>query len=649
MSTATRSVPCIAAILLLAAPTVRAQELPDTVHLARTLVVGTRSTDLPSGTKVQEIDSATLARFRSANLGDLLSSGSPVFVKSYGPGTLATTSFRGGSASQTAILWNGFNIGSPMNGQIDLSLVPMRIANEASIRYGGMSALSGSGAVGGTVLLNNVPSFDKGIRVDAGAVFGSFGDRRQDIGISRSTANWASSISLYNSAARNDFSYRNTTEPGAPLRVQQHADVALSGLLAENHYRINARERINARFWYQTGNRDIPPTMTQEASTANQRDGSCRLTTEWQRTGDRARFNARAGYFTEKLEWYRTPDVPADLSRSRQLIAEAQMKVRPWPRNVINVGLNNTFTEALSDGYRENHRQDRAALFASYRYDTKDQRSNTTLSARQEMVDGQAVPFTFSLGSEYTCAKWLTAKGGVSKVYRLPTFNDLYWVPGGNPALMPESGYSAEAGVVLAWEPRRTGMAFTTELTLFNRDMENWIAWVPGPVHWSPENIMDVWSRGLESRSDISIRANKTLVKLSVLTNYVVSTNGTAKTANDASVDKQLIYVPVYSGHAQLTVSRKSVAVVLGLHYTGYRFTSTDNRAYLPPYTLADMAVTYTITHGDRCSVHLMAQGFNLFDETYQVMLTRAMPLRNYQFGLRIQFDRPNKQRTEDR
>ena len=98
---------------------------------------------------------------------------SPIFIKSYGLGSLATTSFRGGSASHTAILWNGFNLGSPMNGQLDLSLVPVSLANNVSIQYGGAGALWGSGAVGGAILLNSEPEFDQGLTVDAGTAFGS--------------------------------------------------------------------------------------------------------------------------------------------------------------------------------------------------------------------------------------------------------------------------------------------------------------------------------------------------------------------------------------------------------------------------------------------------------------------------------------------
>src|SRR4051812_12993113 len=93
-------------------------------HLKEVIVTSNRLVNFSAGTKVNDIDSLALAQHNSTNLADLLADESPVFIKSYGLGSLATTSFRGGSANHTAILWNGFNINSPMNGQLDLSLVP---------------------------------------------------------------------------------------------------------------------------------------------------------------------------------------------------------------------------------------------------------------------------------------------------------------------------------------------------------------------------------------------------------------------------------------------------------------------------------------------------------------------------------------------
>ncbi|MGV9013883.1 MAG: TonB-dependent receptor plug domain-containing protein [Flavobacteriales bacterium] len=620
---------------------VHAQELPDTVHLAPATIVGTRTTEFVSGIKEQTVDSAALARYRSANLGDLLGGETPIFIKSYGQGSLATTAFRGGSAGQTAILWNGFNIGSPMNGQLNLSLVPLVVADRVRIQYGGTSALWGSGALGGTVLLDNVAVFGKGLDVQAGASIGSFGDARQDVSMAYSTARWVSSVKVFNAAARNDFEYTNTEVLGAPLQTQRNADLQQFGLLAENHFRINSRQQINLRIWYQASDRGIPPTLLQENTSARQQDESWRFTSEWQRTGDKVQWNVRAAYFDEQLDWFSFSSAPGDLSHSRNLITEAEGKVALKPGHALNVGVNNTYSQAVSEGYNGRQQQDRQALFASYQLNTKDGRSRNTFSARQELEEGIAVPFTFSVGSEYGMSQGVTAKANVAKVYRVPTFNDLYWNPGGNPALLPESGYSADIGLAAKWTPAKSRTTLTGELSVFGRNVDNWIIWLPGPSYWSPRNIANVWSRGIETRGKMASRIGNVNLALGLLTSYVLSTSEEAKVENDASVGKQLIYVPLYSGQTDLTFTYKRLSGRYAMHYTGVRFTSTDNREFLEPFTLADASLTYAMRGGKSWRMEWLAQGFNLFAEQYEAVQNRPMPLRHYMLGVRVLFNQP--------
>ncbi|MEO7080921.1 MAG: TonB-dependent receptor, partial [Flavobacteriales bacterium] len=633
-------------LVLLPSVVAFAQQPMDTVRLVPVVISAHRLTDFDAGVKVQQIDSATLARYQAADLGQLLRNESPVFIKSYGLGSLATTSFRGGSANHTAILWNGFNLGSPMNGMLDLSLVPVSLANNVSIQYGGAGALWGSGAVGGAVLLNSELVFDQGLTVDAGASFGSFSDLREHGGLSFSTKKWIASVRGYNITAQNDFPFRDNTLNEEQERRQRNAELAQHGIISENYYRINNRQKINLRLWYADGDRHIPPTLLQDNSTDQQQDRSMRATSEWQRTGDKVTSFVRAAWFDEQLWWHGESSDSAAFSHSRTVIAEAEMRIRLKERQLVSIGLNNTFAEALSDGYPERPQQNRSALFASYGISTKDQRSTTTVSLRQELVEQDLVPLTWTLGSAFKLQRWLTAKANLARVYRIPTFNDLYWQPGGNADLLPESGYSGELGLAAKCDEKRI-MSFSGEATWFQRTMDNWIIWLPAGSYWSPQNLMNVWSRGLELRGGVAWHVKSTTIKLDVMTNYVVSTNETAKSANDASVGKQLIYVPVYSGQGTLSVIWKDLTVMGSAHYTGYRYTSTDNRQFLKPYLLVDAAVSYRLASGTKYVLALTAQVFNLLDETYQVMLNRPMPLRNFQVGINLRFNQPAKSTTE--
>ena len=106
-----------------------AQISKDTLVTDEVVVVANRLQNFSAGSKIQNIDSSTLAQYKSANLSDVLNNESGIFIKSYGMGSMATSSVRGAGASQTITLWNGFNLNSPMNGMLDLALIPLGFSN----------------------------------------------------------------------------------------------------------------------------------------------------------------------------------------------------------------------------------------------------------------------------------------------------------------------------------------------------------------------------------------------------------------------------------------------------------------------------------------------------------------------------------------
>jgi vitamin B12 transporter len=264
-----------------------------------------------------------------------------------------------------------------------------------------------------------------------------------------------------------------------------------------------------------------------------------------------------------------------------------------------------------------------------------------TASVREELMNGKALPFTYSAGSDVKIKKWLSAKVSFSKLYRVATLNDLFWVPGGNLNLKPEEGFSQDASLKLNLD-KKEKLALSIDGTLFNRNTTNQIVWLPSNSFWTPQNMVDVWSRGVESVSSVRVERTGFKIKLSLLTNYVLATNQVSKSENDASVGKQLIYVPRYSGHAKIQTEYKGFLLSYVHSYTGYRFTSTDNSQYLSPFYLANIYLAKSMKIKEH-QLSVFVQIDNVYNEQYQVVSVRAMPMRYYQCGLSIQINKPNK------
>ena len=108
-----------------------------------------------AGSSLVVLDSSLKSNERSRHLGEVLSMQLPIYFRNYGNGMLSSISMRGTSPQHTAVLWNGLNINSFSLGQADFSILPVAAFDEVKIHEGAGSARFGSGAFGGTVLLNS--------------------------------------------------------------------------------------------------------------------------------------------------------------------------------------------------------------------------------------------------------------------------------------------------------------------------------------------------------------------------------------------------------------------------------------------------------------------------------------------------------------
>ena len=123
--------------------------------------------------KIENLDEADLLK-NSTNLSEVLRFQSPVYIKENGRGMVSSPSFRGTSAQQTAFIWNGININSIFLGQGDINNLNLLGYDQLEIKSGGGSVIYGSGAIGGSIHMNNELSFKKGFKTSFFAEGGSY-------------------------------------------------------------------------------------------------------------------------------------------------------------------------------------------------------------------------------------------------------------------------------------------------------------------------------------------------------------------------------------------------------------------------------------------------------------------------------------------
>ena len=582
------------------------------------------------GSSYGEWTSRELAKLSSSNLAELLANEAGIYVKSYGLGSLATSSIRGGSAEHTLITWNGLPIQSPMLGQLDLSLLPLAGLSSVSLTRGGNAALWGSGASGGVLNLSQEAPVAPGWWAQVGSEAGSFGHFQQEVALGLGGAKLQSQTRFLHREARNDFFY--FVAENLPERQQTNAHLDQQYLLQDVYWRVSKNGRLAAHLWWQQSDRDIPPTNVQTRSEARQEDRATRLMLDYRQITRRGMWRIKAAYFEEHLDFNDDFMSIESLSRFRTYLAEATGQWN-WGRHRLLLGNTHSRTEAWSGGYGEEVPSEyKMALFASWRYESKRWRGQFSL--RQEMVSDRWVPTVPALGVEYRLAKGWKLRGKVSRNYRLPTFNSRFWRPGGDPDLLPESGWSQELGMDYAVEKRRWQWRFS--VTAFNRNIENWILWaqLEGQSFWSANNIARVWSRGIEPRFSLTHQRGPWRGRIALGYDHIRSTNQVSLDRPRIEAGQQLIYNPIHQAFAQATLGWRDWELTYGQHYQGPTRAVNED---LPSYQVGRLRLQYRTQLG-RYRAQAYCNLNNLWDVDYFIVERRPMPGIHFQLGFRLSF-----------
>jgi iron complex outermembrane receptor protein len=609
-----------------------AQSLADTVlSIPPVEVTATAIRIQPAGSATQKWSPEQLAKSPAGNLADLLSMEAGTYVKNYGPGSVATSSVRGGSAGHTLVLWNGFPVQNPMLGLSDLSLLPLQAAGAISFTRGGNAAMWGSGAIGGVLSLDNQADFSRRFNLESATQCGSFGHFQQQLNIGLGNEKIQSATRFSHQQADNDFYY--FVASGLPERQQTNARFSQQLLMQDFYWKINHRHRLALHGWGQQTSRQIPPTLVQSRSEAHQDDRSARIVLDYQYLAGKGLWQAKTGYFDERLDYFDDLILLESRSRFRTFFAEITGQ-RQWGKwHHFFAGNTHTYTRAWSAGYRENTPSEyRTALFASWKYHRE--KFSSQVSLRQEMADGKLFPVLPALGIDWKLHPSLTLKGKISRNYRLPTLNDRYWMPGGNPDLLPESGWSQE--LALAHKIEIKSLKIELSLTAFNRLIDDWILWSPreGQFFWSANNIARVWSWGLEPRLSAAWVFNNVRLNWKAGYDFVRSTNQVAVEIPKMEKGDQLIYTPVHQAFGVFSFEWKSL-------YAAYQHTFTGRASGVNEAIDAFQVGNVRLQYSGGIKKYkgaVFLNIYNIWDADYLVMERRPMPGIHFQTGIHFAF-----------
>ena len=570
-------------------------------------------------------------------------------------------------------------INNPMLGMTDFSMIPSYFIDDASLLHGTSSVNETGGGLGGAVKLSTKPAEADGFRLQYIQGIGSFKTFDEFLRLTYGNNHWQISTRAVYSSSPNDYEYRNHDKKeniydeqmnivGQYYPIERNRSGAYRDLhiLQEVYYNTCKGDRFGLNAWYINSNRELPMlTVDYGDETAfdnRQREETFRGVITWDHLRKNWKLGAKAGYIYTWMAYDYKRDVGngtmAHMTRSRSRIntiygqAEGEYYIgRKW-LFTANLSLHQHFVVSEDKniirqdgnkaivGYIKARPELSGSLSAKWR---PIERMGLSVVLREEMFGKQWIPLIPALFIDGVISQKgnVVAKASISRNYRFPSLNDLYFLPGGNPDLKSESGWTYDAGVSFAIG-KQGRYSLSGSANWFESHIKDWIIWLPTTKgFFSPENIKDVHAYGVELKADLSVAiAKEWQLGLNGTFSWTPSINeGEPRTPADQSVGKQLPYVPKYSSAVTGRLSWRRWSLLYKWCYYSVRHTMSSNdislTGKLPPYFMSNVTLEKVLSFR-WAELSLKGSINNLFNEEYLSVLSRPMPGINFEFFVGI-------------
>ena len=631
------------------------------------------------GAQETKFDTIALKENIALSMADVLTFNSAIFVKNYGRATLSTVSFRGTSPSHTQVSWNGMKINNPMLGMTDFSMIPSYFIDDASLLHGTSSVNETGGGLGGAVKLATRPANANGFGVQYIQGVGSFKTFDEFLRLTYGDSHWQVSTRAVYSSSPNDYKFRNhdkkvniyddemnIIDQYYPIERNRSGSYRDFHLLQEVYYNTGKGDRIGLNAWYIDSNRELAMLTVDHGDNTDfdnrQRENTFRGVVSWDHLRDSWKLSTKAGYIYTWMAYDYKRDlgngVMAHMTRSRSRINTIYGEVdgeyyigEKW-LFTSNITLHQHLVESrdkniiLQDGnkgivgYIKARPELSGSVSAKWR---PTDRFGASIVLREDMYGTEWTPLIPALFVDGLLSKKgnIIAKASISRNYRFPSLNDLYFLPGGNPDLRSESGWTYDGGVSFA-TGKQGVYSLSGSATWFESFIKDWIIWLPTTKgFFSPENIKDVHAYGIELKGNLDIALGREWqMGVNSTFSWTPSINcGEPRTPADRSVGKQLPYVPEYSSTVTGRLSWRRWSFLYKWCYYSERFTMSSNdlslTGKLPPYFMSNISLERTVSL-KWADLSLKGAVNNLFNEEYLSVLSRPMPGINFEIFIGI-------------
>lgn len=581
------------------------------------------------GQKIVELSETTRLR-NGTNFTELLRYNSPIVFKDYGRGGISTARFRGTSASNTLVLWNGININAAGNGQTDFNALSVATSDQIKIQSGGASVRYGSGAIGGVVHINDHLYFGKHHASQFFSSYGSFQTTSNFVKTNIGTNKWAFKFAATYNQSANDYTFiddRYTDTDGSLLK-NENGNYRNYGLDFSLGYEISKNNTLQ---FFTTGyyaNRFFSDGLPNPAAGSERNeDFNQRNLLQWSSRFSGFKQQVNLAYLTQEYRYYSAKDsVDYDYGKTVQSIASHELvydRANLWKATTF---LQYTHTQGAANAITDKKRQV-FSLSGGLTYNNG-RNLRMSLHSRNEFNSDFKLPLAISFAAERKMGASLWAKINLSKNYRAPTFNEMYWPRLGNLDLLPE--YAQQGDVGFSVEKKH----FELAATFFYIRMDNKIIWLPSvnSNQWHPKNIAEAVNKGVETSFYIekNIRKNR----------FQLKGNHVYTSAKNTTTKKQLAYTPEHVLNYTFSYGINRFEAYFQDLFQGKVYTNEIGIDFysLKPVRVMNLGLEYTLFQQESNKLVFGGKLNNFLNKVYYFTNLRPMPGTNFTININYKF-----------
>lgn len=643
-----------------------AQNAEDSTRVNQLQEVGVYGEAKPSSVRssapLQVMDKEEISRLGLQEVSEAVKRFSGVSVKDYGGiGGLKTVSIRSMGAQHTAVSYDGVVLSDCQSGQVDIgrysldnvSMLTLTVGQADDIFQTARMAAS----AGALSIKTAAPRFfDKNYQAQVQIRGGSFGmvnpslmyaHKLSDKLTASVTADWM----------RADGNYPFRLVNGDQVSHERRINTDIQSLRTEFNLYSDLRRygTLNFKAYYFDSERGLP--------------GSVILYNNYskERLFDKTFFTQAfyENYFSDKwslranLKYNRAYNRYIDINNKyedgRQVDRYTQQEYYGSatalykPLNVLSFSLatdfsynnlENNFADcqypkryttlaSFSGQYRQKHFTATASVLGTYI--SEDVKSGDRPQDRKRLSPAVSLSYQPWLSQNFRI------RASYKDIFRVPTFNDLYYPRMGNTNLRPEAAKQYNVG--LTWTGNSyNGLFVRATVDGYYNKVSDKIVALPTLFIWKMMNMGEVEIKGIDATLSAEFPVT-TDVKMMLAGSYTYqkAIDVTDKTAKNYR--HQIPYTPLHSGTASIAVESLWVNLSYSLLASSDRYmlpqNIEDNR--IDGYVEHTLSANRTFPVG-RCKLRLQAELVNLTDKTYDVIKWYPMPGRSYRLLARINF-----------